>query len=253
MYPNPLKKRLQAGETVLGTNLPAPSPLIAGMILETQPDFLWIDTEHAPFGTEALGAIPVQARQKGVAPMIRVAWSDPALIKKAYDVGAVAVMVPQVDTVEAARHVVQCAKYPPEGNRGLSPMWSRVAGEDWNHVIKTANEETVVVVQIESVEAYDRLEEYAEVPGIDVLFLGPLDMSASVGRITETASEEVQSRMKEFPKRLEGTGIVPATTLVNLDEIKEKLDWGYRFMNVGNALGYGVGVLNSHFEELRRR
>ena len=127
MYPNPLKAKLKAGETVLGTSLPAPVPLIAGMILETRPDFLWIDTEHAQYGSESLGAIPVQIRQKGVAPMIRVAWNDPALIKKAYDVGAVAVMVPQVNTREEAERAVRYAKYPPEGERGLSPMWAAAA------------------------------------------------------------------------------------------------------------------------------
>lgn len=251
MYPNPLKQKLRAGETVLGTSLPVPVPVVAGMVFETKPDFVWIDTEHAPFGTESLGAIPVMARQAGVAPMIRVAWNDPALIKKAYDAGAVAVMVPQVDTAEEAADVVRYAKYPPEGERGLSPMWTRIAGEDWNHVIKTANEETVVIVQIESQEAYDNLDEIAKVPGIDVLLVGPLDLSASVGTITDTGSDAVQSIMKDVPKRLEGTGIAAGTTLASLEEIREKIGWGYRFMNVGNAMGYGVGVVKEYFGVLR--
>ena len=101
-YPNPLKKRLQNGETVFGSLLPAFTPHVAGSILDTKPDFLWLDTEHMPYGTEALDYIPVLARMRGVAPMIRVAWNDPALIKKAYDAGAVAVMVPQIDSAEEA-------------------------------------------------------------------------------------------------------------------------------------------------------
>ena len=95
MYPNPLKQKLRKGEIVLGTSLPVPSSLVLGTIVQARPDFVWIDTEHAPFATESLDAIPVLARQNGVAPMIRVAWNDPALIKKAFDVGAVAVMVPR--------------------------------------------------------------------------------------------------------------------------------------------------------------
>lgn len=253
MYPNPLRSKLKAGETILGTTLPAPSSLLAGMILDTEPDFLWIDLEHQQFGTEALGAIPVQVRQRGVAPMIRVAWNDPALIKKAYDVGAVAVMVPQVDNAEQAAQVVARSKYPPEGNRGLSPMWTRTAGEDWTNVLKTANEETVVIVQIESREAYDNIDEIKAVPGIDVLFFGPLDMSAAVGTIGDPLSDEVQSLMKAFPEKLEGSGIAAATTLVDLDEIKQKLDWGFRFMNVGNPVAYGCSVIKQNFDELRRR
>ena len=100
MYPNPLKQKLNSGQILLGTSLPVPSPIVLGVISQAQPDFLWIDTEHTPFSTEVLDVIPILARQKRIAPMIRVAWNDPALIKKAYDVGAVAVMVPQIDTPE---------------------------------------------------------------------------------------------------------------------------------------------------------
>ena len=251
MYPNPLKQKLRNGEIVLGSGLPAPTPHVLGPILGTGIDFLWIDTEHMPWGSEALDVIPVLARQRGVAPMIRVAWNDPALIKKAYDVGAVAVMVPQVNSPEEAARAVDYARYAPEGNRGLSPMWTRIAGEDWNHVIETANEETVLILQIESQRAYDSLDEIAAVPGIDVLLVGPLDMSASVGTITDTGSDKVQAIMEDVPRRLEGTGIAAGTTLGDVAEIQQKLGWGYRFMNVGSALNYGVQVVSQNIATLR--
>ena len=94
LYPNPLKQKIQKGELILGTLLPALSNYITTLTCQTAIDFLWIDMEHAPEGPESLGAIPVLARHQGVAPLIRVAWNDPHLIKKAYDAGAVAVMVP---------------------------------------------------------------------------------------------------------------------------------------------------------------
>jgi 4-hydroxy-2-oxoheptanedioate aldolase len=253
MYPNPLKQKLNNGELILGSLLLIPSPFIAGMIIQTQPDFLWIDTEHLPFGTEALEAIPVLARQKGVAPLIRVAWNDPALIKKAYDVGAVAVMVPQVNTPEEAARAVRYAHYPPEGERGISPTWPLISGDDWNQVIKTANQETILILQIESLQAYQNLDDIAKVPGIDVLFVGPLDLSGSIGKITETQSKEVQEMMREIPRRLEGTGVVAGTTLSDVAEIQEKIRWGYRFINVGDAVGYGVQVLQQHLTTLRAR
>ena len=186
MYPNPLKQRLRNGELLLGSNVGVFSPHLAGSIMDTGPDFLWIDTEHMPYGAETLDVIPVIARMRGVAPLIRVAWNDPALIKKAYDAGAVAVMVPQIDTPEAAAQAVEYARYYPQGKRGISPMWTRIAGADWNEVIKTANEETVLVLQIESQQAFDNLDDIKQVPGIDVLLVGPLDLSATVGRITDT-------------------------------------------------------------------
>lgn len=251
MYPNPLKQKLNMGELILGSLLLIPSPFIAGMILQTQPDFLWIDTEHLPFGVEALEAIPVLARQKGVAPLIRVAWNDPALIKKAYDVGAVAVMVPQVNTPEEAARAVRYAHYPPEGERGISPTWPLISGDDWTQVIKTANEETMLILQIESLLAYQNLDEIAKVPGIDVLFVGPLDLSGSIGKITQTQSKEVQEMMRDIPRRLAGTGIAVGTTLSDVAEIQEKIRWGYRFLNVGDAIGYGVQSLGQHLATLR--
>ena len=140
---------------------------------------------------------------------------------------------------------------PLKDSAGFLPMWTRIAGEDWNHVIKTANAETVLILQIESQEAYDNIDEIKQVAGIDVLLVGPLDLSASVGKITETSAREVQEIMRDVPGRLEGSGIVAGTTLVDLSEIQEKLRWGYRFMNVGNILAYGTQVLTQNLEILR--
>jgi 4-hydroxy-2-oxoheptanedioate aldolase len=251
MYPNPIKQKLAAGDVVFGTGLGAFSPYIAGPTLGTGVDFLWIDTEHMPYGSEALDTIPVLARQRGVAPMIRVADNDPALIKKAYDVGAVLVMIPQVNSAAEAARAVDAAHYAPLGNRGLSPMWTRVAGEDWNHVLETANDETMLICQLESRQAWDNLDEIAQIEGIDIILVGPLDLSASLGVMGKTGSPEVQQIMEEVPKRLEGTGIVVGTTLVDPEEIRQKIDWGYRFLNVGSPISYGVQAVSQHVQGLR--
>ncbi|MEX1021417.1 MAG: aldolase/citrate lyase family protein [Litorilinea sp.] len=253
MYPNPLKQKIKNGELILGTSLPALADHVATLTSKTDIDFLWIDTEHWPYGTESLGAIPVLIRRQGVAPLIRVAWNDPALIKKAIDAGAVAVMVPQVDTPEEAAQAVKNTYYPPLGERGVSPTWPLIAGEDWATVIRTANDETVLMVQIESVEACDNLEAIAQVPGIDVLMVGPTDLAASMGFLMQNHAPEVQAVMREIPKRLQGSGIAIATTLESIDEIQEKLDWGYTVMNVGSPLGYGLKTLSTHLETLRSR
>ena len=251
MYPNPLKQKLQNGNLALGTNLPAFRPQVAGMICGADIDFVWICTEHSPYSFETLDVIPTLIRQRGIAPMIRVANNDAGLIKKAYDVGAVAVMVPQVDTPEEAAAAVEHAHYPPEGKRGITPNWPWAAGVDWNHVIRTANEETVLILQLESREAYDNLDAIVEVGGFDVLLVGPMDLSASVGRITETGCEEVQRIMEEVPRRIAGSGIVAGTTLLEVAEIQEKYRWGYRFLNVGNPMAYGMQVLKENLATLR--
>ncbi|MCY3553845.1 MAG: aldolase/citrate lyase family protein [Gemmatimonadetes bacterium] len=250
-YPNPLKQRIRDGELLLGTVLPAHDSFTASVVCRSDVDFLWIDTEHSASAVEDLDMVPVIARQRDVAPMIRVAWNDPALVKKAYDIGAVAVMIPQVNTAEEAERAVQYARYAPEGNRGISPYWAMLAGLDFNHVVRTANEETVLVLQIESLEAYENLDEIMQVDGIDVLFVGPTDLSATLGVITQTDSREVQSIMRDVPKRLDGSGIMAGTTLDGMEEIREKIDWGYRYINVGSPMGYGMRVLQDNLDALR--
>lgn len=251
MDPNLLKQRLNGGDLILGTQLPAPSASLTAATCQADIDFLWIDTEHAPYATEALEVLPVLARQHGVAPLIRVAWNDPALIKKAYDVGAVAVMVPQINSAEEAARAVDYAFYPPKGSRGVAPNWPLLAGEDRSRVIKTVNEDTVLILQIESQQAYDNLDEIARVPGIDVLFVGPMDLSASLGVITETQDPAVQKIMEDVPRRLEGTGIATGTTLADIDEVRQKIEWGYRLMNVSNPVALGVQTLNQQLATLR--
>jgi len=252
MYPNPLRQKLAAGELVLGTVLSAPTAQVAGATCSSGIDFIWIDTEHSPYGSETIDAIVPIIRMRGVAPVIRVAWNDPALIKKAYDVGAVAVMVPQVNTVEEAKRAVEYARYPPLGQRGISPGWPQVVGHDWGDVIRSANDETVLILQLESKQAYDQIDQIKQIPGIDVLLVGPMDLSASLGVITQTQSPLVQNIMQDVPKRLAGTGIATGTTLASIDELQQKRDWGYRFLNIGSPLGYGVDVVKDYANRLRK-
>ncbi len=252
MYPNPLKGKLERGEIVLGSGgVVGPSLHMVGVIASAKPDFIWVDMEHQPFGTEALPGACTIMRLRGVAPVVRVPWNDPAVIKKTYDAGAVAVMVPQVDDAEAVAQAVDYARYPPLGNRGISPNWQIITGDDFQHVIATANEETVLIVQMESVTAYENLDEIIKVEGIDVIMVGPMDLSASLGKTCQTDCKEVQEIMRDVPRRLEGTGIVPATTLGEVPEIQEKIRWGYRMLNVGSVLSYGAAVLTNNLESLR--
>ena len=251
MDANSFKKRLNDGELLLGTHLTAPNPKLAALCCQANIDFLWIDTEHDPYASESLGLVPVLARQSGVAPVVRVAWNDPALIKKAYDVGAVAVMVPQIETAEEAARAVEYAFYPPKGNRGVAPNWPTLAVVNTTEVIKSVNEQTALILQIESVKAYENLDEIASVPGIDALFVGPMDLSATLGIVTDVHDPSVQKIMRDVPYRLEGTGIATGTTLPDVDDVRCKIEWGYRFINVGDPVNYGIETLNHHLETLR--
>ena len=254
MYPNPLKQKIKDGQLVLGTGLPTHDIRVAAALAYgCTADFIWIDQEHSPFGPRDLEMIPIILRQRGIAPMVRVAWNEPAHIKKAYDGGAVCVMVPQVDNVEEAKQAIDYAKYPPIGTRGISPTWPALAGIDGREVIQTANDETVLALQLESVEHYEQVDEVLALDGFDVLFVGPMDLSASLGVMTDMQNPKVQNIMEEMPKRAEGSGKVIGTILGNPEEIRQKIDWGYKFLVLGSPLGYGIQFVNQRFEEYREQ
>jgi 2-keto-3-deoxy-L-rhamnonate aldolase RhmA len=251
-YQSLLREHLRKGRTLWGAALPDPSPLLAKLTIDTGVDFLWIDTEHRPYGTEAISMIPVLCRRKGCAPVIRVAGLESSLIKKALDIGAVGIMVPQISTADEARKAVAYAHYPPQGTRGVSPSWTTFLDVPLKTYLAYANEETCVVVQIESPDGIRNLESIAEVPGVDVLFAGPMDLSASLGHIGEVNDPHVQEFLREFPQRVAQCGKPSGIAVSNAEEGRKAWDQGYRFINIGHIIGHGFVALKGGIDTLRK-
>ena len=251
MYPSDFKSSLRAGRLCLSTSLFTRDAPIVAAIYQLKPDWVWIDQEHAPWGTESVGILGVLARQMGVAGVIRVAWNDPGLIKKAYDVGAVGVIVPQVDTPDEAQAAVRYARYPPLGERGIAPWFATPLGITTADVIRHANDETLLVLQMESVEAYERIDEILAVGGFDVILAGPLDLSASLGIPGELHHSKVERIMLDLVDRVKGTGKALATTFADPAHCRRWIQAGYRMMNVGSVLNLGLTATARAFAELR--
>ena len=154
MLQNRVKKLLAEGRAAWGSALADASELLAKATLRQGIDFLWIDTEHRPFGINEVQLIPMLCRLEGRDAMLRVPNLDPGLIKKGLDMGCSCIMVPQVDNAEQARLAVEYCKYPPEGNRGVGPLWPMLLDVDINDYLESANRETCVIVQVETPEGW---------------------------------------------------------------------------------------------------
>lgn len=250
-FENPVKKKLAAGKTAWGAATGVADELANQLTIGTGIDFLWIDTEHSTFGLDDIRLIPVQARRAGCMPMIRVAGLDPNLIKKALDLGASAVMIPQVNNAEEARLAVQYAKYPPQGSRGVSPLWTFYMNVPWSEYLPHANDEICLVAQVESPEGMANVEEIAAVEGIDVVFAGPMDLSASLGVIGQVGHPDVKRFLAEFPKRVSAAGKYAGISVGGYEASLECYQQGYRFINFGGLLFAGVRGLTSDLERLR--
>ena len=173
------------------------------------------------------------------------------LIKKALDIGANCVMIPQVNTADEARRAVQYAKYPPQGSRGISPLWTFFMDVAWDDYLPAANDDTCVIVQIETPEGMRNLEEIASVEGVDVLFAGPMDLSASLGHIGQTNHPDVQQFLADFPRRVVASGKAAGITFSERDACRQAYEQGYRFIAFGSILSHGTRGLKTELESLR--
>lgn len=178
---NRVKELLRQGKPAVGHWLSFPSPDIAELLAGFGMDWMLIDTEHGPASYEDVENIVRAVAPHGVVPLVRVGENNPALIKRALDRGAAGVLVPMVNTAEEARAAVAACKFPPEGIRGVAGTRAARYGLDVKAYFEGWNRDVLVVVQVETRQGVANVEEIAAVPGVDVLFIGPGDLSSSLG------------------------------------------------------------------------
>lgn len=196
MRENRLKRRLAAGEVAVGTFCIIPNATVVEALGVAGLDFVILDTEHGPLSIETCEDLVRAAEGTGMTPIIRVSLNQADRILRALDIGAGGVQVPQCGSKEEAERIVRAAKYYPEGERGVS-VFTR-AGDyigSPEHTL-SCNREQLVIAHIEGVHGVENLDAILTVGGIDVLFLGPYDLSQSLGitgqvdhpRVRETLS-----------------------------------------------------------------
>lgn len=179
-----IKSKLAAGEPFYGTFMfEFATPGIMRIIDQAGVDFAILDMEHSGWSIETIKMLIATSRTTKVAPIVRIPATDYQFIARVLDMGAAGIMAPMVESVEQAKRLVEYAKYPPVGRRGSA---FSIAHDDYApgtmaDKIKAANEKVVVVGQIETAKGLEHVEEITKVEGIDVIFLGQADLTASLG------------------------------------------------------------------------
>jgi len=201
MLTSALRERLDSGETVLGTFQLTDSPVVAEITGLAGLDFVVLDQEHGPLTAETCQGLVAAAETGGASPIVRVRENAAPEIQRALDIGAAGVQVPQIETAETARRAVEAARFSPIGQRGLSPYVR--AGEYAGIEDFTAreNERVVVSVHIEGERGVENVEEIMSVEGLDVAFLGPYDLSQSLGIPGQVHDERVERMMADVCER----------------------------------------------------
>jgi len=237
MKANHVRQAIKAGKTVVGTMISeARNPEIAFMLAAAGMDFLMIDTEHSAVGVESIQDTMRAARAAGLVPLARVTQNQYPFIARTLDIGSMGVMVPRVDTAEEARDVVRAAKYPPQGERGFG---ARGVVTDYEprsvrEIVEWWNENTLIIVQIESSAALENLEAMTRVPGVDIALIGPNDLSVSLGIPGEFTHPRFVEAVEHTFETCVRNGVSPAIHISDVDAIKRYRDKGMRFLMVGS-------------------
>src|SRR5215467_8176080 len=187
---NEFRARLKRGDKLLGTMVTLPSPPAAEVLATIGFDWLFIDAEHGPLGTNELLGI-LMAVNRRAACVVRVPSCDAVQIAKVLDLGADGIIVPQVNTPQQAADAVRFARYPPEGTRGVGLARAHGYGSKFEEYVESANREIAVIVQAEHATAVENIDAIARVPGVDAILLGPYDLSASLGKMGQVDDPKV--------------------------------------------------------------
>ena len=241
-----IRKRALAGEVMLGVGANLGSSLTVEMIGAAGFDWTWIDCEHGAGDYSEL--IPqIQAASIYNAPaIVRIAWNEAPRFKRVLDLGAAGIMVPYVTSAREAEQAAASMRYPPQGIRGVA-RFNRACGfgQDFDTYFEQANDNLLTAVQIETKESVDRAEEIAAVAGVDVLFVGPLDLSVSMNMVQKFDHPEFEQAMDRVAAACRKHGKAAGILLPKLDYFAGWIAKGFTFLVVGSDGGCVAGGLKS--------
>lgn len=232
---NVLKTKLRSGERVLGCWTTLGHPQIAEILALAGFDFLLLDQEHGVGDPSALVGLLQAISATATTSVVRIPSNDPVYLKRVLDMGVEAVMIPNIESAEEARAAVAACRYPPRGRRGSAIGSARASNYGMAANYRTEADDNILVIgQIESARAVDAIDEIAAVEGMDVLFIGPHDLSGTVGHLGDLKHPEVAAliaRAEAGIKRAgKPMGTVPHPGASWADMFKR----GYHFVNAGS-------------------
>lgn len=230
-YFNEVKARLKRKEKVSCAWLHMASNISAEIMANAGFDVLLIDAEHSPVDYQTMLSMCQAIKAAGCVPFARAPWNDLISLKKICDCGVMGISVPYVNTAEEAREAVRYCKYPPFGNRGIAGS-PRAAGYGMNRgrYLQRANEQNLVMIAIETVEGINNLPEIMKTEGLDGIFIGPMDLSTSMGKMGDISSPEVQEQIRRIEELVIPSDKFLATVANDADHARLLYDRGYNLL-----------------------
>ena len=232
MRKNLTKEKIKQGKIAYGVFVSMWSPPIVEIIGHIGFDFVILDGEHSPISAESCEHMIRAADCANITPITRIGMNIRQNILRYLDIGALGVLMPQINSKAEVETVIESVKYPPEGKRGLAGVRAANYGltGSLGDYVKEANQETMVIIQVETMQAVDNLKEILSVPGTDVVFIGPTDLSSAMGYPGQTTHPEVQKMITYLVKEIRAAGKAAGTVAYNLDTLRTCKERGFQYI-----------------------
>ncbi len=252
MRTNTVKARLQAGQPAIGCFITVPAPMLVELCGLAGFDYVVIDAEHGISDLETVENMIRAADATNIVPITRIAVNQQQIILRYMDAGSLGAQLPQINTAAEVRQVVDAVKYRPLGKRGLAGVRATnySMGLPFSQYIEQANRETMVIVHIETPEAVANLEEMVQVPGVDVFFIGPTDLSYSLGYPGEPGRPEVQAIIARVVKVVRDAGKFVGIMATDVAGAKRYLDMGIQYIATGDRALF-AGAAQAYLKGVR--
>ncbi len=246
-----LKEKLQQGQTVIGPFMKIRDPAIMEIAGLSGLDFAIIDAEHGPISMESAENMIRAANLAGISPIIRIRANRPELFSRALDIGAEGVQIPQISTKKDAIEAVKAAKFAPEGDRGVCRFVraGRYSAMDRFTYFSTANRDTTVIIHIEGQAGLQNLQEILTVDGIDVIFIGPYDLSQSMGITGQVDHPLVIKEAERIVRLTRAAGKVVGIFVEDIEAAKKWAAMGVQYISYSVDTGLIYEFFKSRVQE----
>ncbi len=242
--------RLAKRQLLLGTMLTLPSPEIAEMVSRSGVDWLFMDGEHGPLSTLEWQRM-LQAVGGRCASLIRVAENDERAFKKVLDIGADGIIAPRVNTAAEAEQIVRWCKYPPTGERSVGLARAQTYGLEFGAYLESANRQLAVVVQAEHIDAVNNIESIVAVEGVDAVFIGPYDLSASMNKMGQLDDPEVVAAFNHIAEVCQQRQMPLGFFGTSAESVQPFIERGFNLICAGVDAGFINRGIAALIEELR--
>ncbi|WP_077211767.1 HpcH/HpaI aldolase family protein [Bacillus dakarensis] len=239
---NILKEKLKEGKCVYGPWILTTSADNAEVLAHAGADMIMIDGEHGAMSMETAGRQISQIKNTSTVPLLRVPWNDMVMVKQGLDMGAAGIMIPMVNSKEEAERAVQYCHFPPRGVRGVGAGRASLFGVNIKDYLPYAMNEIPIIIQIEHFKAVEAIDDILSVPGIDVAFIGPFDLSTSMGIMGKINHPDMVKAIQKVLEACSRHQVVPGI-MTGPGLMQKHIEMGFKFLLGGSdALFIHQGV-----------